>query len=88
MKNANKVNAQLADLSRIYHNAIPLNVIFDVCRAQSFEPVQEDGTPWAGLLCGREGRADIELTNTRKWLHLQWFKMEHTGRYEINAYIA
>lgn len=87
MKNQrNAANAALAILCRAYYDAIPLDALFAVARMVG-EPVQEDGTPWSGLLCGREGRAQFELATSRHCLNLQWYKME-SGRFEVNAYIS
>jgi hypothetical protein len=83
-----KAQSTLAALSSQYHGAIPLDAMFDACRAAGLNPVQEDGTPWAGVLCGREGRATIALADSRKCLQLSWHKMEVTGRYEVTAYIS
>jgi len=79
-------NNQLHTIGRTYYRAIPLSEIFQAARLVG-EPVQEDGTPWSGLLCGREGRAEIELNGSRLWLHLQWYRLE-SGNYEVNAYVS
>jgi hypothetical protein len=81
------VNAALYDLSKGYHDGIPLGAMFDVCRKAGLEPVCEDGTPWSGFLCGREGRAVIELKDCRKALTICWYKMP-SGRYEVTPYVA
>jgi hypothetical protein len=90
--NRNKANALLAAISRRYYDAIPLDALLDAARIVG-EPVQEDGTPWSGLLCGRTGRASIELAGSKAALQLQWYRMGAVvngtaARYEVNAYIS
>lgn len=80
------VTKRLNEICRTYHQTIPLNDLLDAVRPVG-EPVDVDGTPWAGLLCGRDGRTSIELKGSRRWLHVQWFKFD-TGRYEVNAYVS
>jgi len=102
-KTRQTVNEYLHAICKDYRNQIPLGDIFTALRRAGLVAVQEDGREWAGLLCGREGRAMIEvapvLTATRKpdglaftaadniALNLSWYKME-SGRYETNAYLA
>lgn len=91
-KNLKKVNNGLFDLSKTYHVAIPLNDAFDLLESHGFTPVQEDGTPWSGIFCGREGRAVIDLTYggilSRKCLVISWYKMDVSGKYEVTAYVS
>jgi len=66
--------------------------IFEVLEINNVIAVQEDGTPWSGILCGDDGNTSIELKIDDKlidnaMLILQWHKME-SGRYEINTYIS
>ena len=81
-----KANDQLHAVCAGYHPAIPLSKIFDAARIVG-EPIQEDGTPWTGILCGRNGGANIEIRGSKCRLHFQWYTME-SGRYEVVAYIA
>ena len=82
------INEYLYAVGRTYHAAIPLQAIFDVIAQHTGEQViQEDGTPWSGVLCGREGRATFEISNLRQALQLSWYKLE-SGSYEVTAYIA
>ncbi len=69
-----------------YYDAIPLSAMFDAARNVG-EPVQEDGEPWAGFLCGREGRASIDLRDSKLCLQVQWYAMP-SGRFEVNAYVS
>ena len=81
-----KANNQLHSICFGYHRTIPVSAIFEAARVVG-EPLQEDGAPWQGFLCGREGRADIDLEGSRLCLHFQWYRLE-SGNYEVNAYIA
>jgi hypothetical protein len=93
-----RMNKDLAEISRNYHRAIPLDDIFKSLKKEGVVPVQEDMTPWAGLLLGRDGRASIELVRSDEFgiyhpvanamLVLSWYKMEQTGNYEVNAYVS
>jgi len=83
-----QINGYLNSIGRVYHHAIPLGQIIEVIEAHAARRVvQEDGTPWSGFLCGREGRATLEIENTREALQLSWYKLE-SGRYEVTAYVA
>lgn len=61
---ARQANEQLYGLCRVYHKRIPLTAIFGIARLVG-EPIQEDGMPWSGILCGREGRASIDLQDSK-----------------------
>jgi hypothetical protein len=85
------VNAYLADVvGRKYWQHIPLDDIFAKLRENGLEPVQEDGTPWSGMLLGRDGRTNIELTTDgpKRFLSLSYHKMDVTGNYEVTAYVS
>lgn len=84
---SDKANDTLADISKKYWDVIPIQDIFNACRAQGLEPIQEDGMPWAGFLLGEEGRADIPLADSNKYLHISWYTMP-SGRYEVTPYIS
>ena len=80
------VGNALRTISAEYHHAIPIGKILDAARSQGFEPLQEDGTPWEGMLTGADGRTSIDLKGSKKALHVQWHKMP-SGKYEVNAYM-
>jgi hypothetical protein len=82
-------NIALASMDT-YHDCIPTTLLFGILRTNGFEPVQEDGTPWAGIFCGHEGRAVIDLAwagEVIRRLVFTWFKME-SGRFEIVGYVS
>jgi len=93
-----RMNTPLWEMSRQYHRSIPLDNIFMVLKKEGVVPVQEDWTPWAGLLLGREGRASIDLVKrapdgtyhpvVNAMLVLSWYKMEETDNYEVNVYVS
>lgn len=85
------VGNKLAEIGKTYWATIPLDKIFAAVRSAGYEPVDEDGEPWEGMLTGREGRAVIDLQKSGKpvkeALALQWYKME-SGKFEVNAYVS
>ena len=76
------VNADLFEISRKYHDAIPVADIADSLKANGF-----DAEPLDGIYCGREGRLH-EQVGPKTWILLTWFRMDHTNRYEINSYVS
>ena len=78
--------AALVQACKGYHAHLPLAAIFAATRRFA-EPVDVDGEPWAGFLCGHNGRATIDLAGTKQCLQVQWYRMP-SGRFEVNAYIA
>lgn len=83
-----KINERIATICSRFHDSIPMESIFLACKAHGYEPLQEDGTPWSGFLCGRDGKANIDLSNTDSMLVLCWHKFETTGRYEVVSYVS
>ncbi|RLG42606.1 MAG: hypothetical protein DRO05_00585 [Thermoproteota archaeon] len=88
-KERKKVNSLLYEVTRGWFRHIPLDSIFWALEQHGLKPVQEDGTPWAGFLCGAEGKTDIALQKDEKIiqeaLHLRWYR--HGMYYEITAYV-
>lgn len=85
-----KLNRELSKLGN-HFVSIPLDKIFEICRKHDASPVQEDGTPWSGLLCGNEGRATIELCDAegrthKQCLQLNWYRLE-SGSWEVVTYV-
>lgn len=84
-----RINRELTGMG-VYFPAVPLDLMFDICKRNGFTAVQEDGTPWTGVICGREARYSIELSDDHgsvtRYLHVTHCKMEVTGNYEIVAY--
>lgn len=74
-------------------DSIPLGGIFEAFEGRGVLVLQEDGTRWAGLLCGREGRVTFDLgpeegrVFSNAALVLMWHKFD-TGRYEVVAYVS
>jgi hypothetical protein len=87
--NVKKINSALHGMGN-YHDKIPLDKIFSACEAEGLVPVMEDGERWAGMLCGENSRAVIELARggkVKKYLSLSWYKMP-SGRYEVVSYVS
>ena len=94
------INNKLHKLTaNTYFDAIPLNLMNGVLAEKAMFMADEDGTPWSGFLCGREGRASFAIgyqdhTTTRTGmvemdkaaLTVTWYKMQ-SGRYEVVAYV-
>ena len=85
---AKKVNKALSALPT-YHDSIPFDSIRSLVETIGQTIVLDsDGTPLDGVLfCGREGRADFALKESKYALHLSWYRME-SGRYEIVSYVG
>lgn len=92
-----KANEAIAPFSSgVPHDKIPLNEMFAALKTVGIVAVQEDGTPWSGILAGQQGRANIELAVQGPGglslvdnadLVLTWYKHE-TGRYEVVVYVS
>lgn len=83
-----------------YYDAIPLKDMFDILDKYGIVALQEDNTPWSGMLTGRDGEATLPLApkdskNDKGFytpysnvgVHFSWYKME-SGRYEFIAYVS
>ena len=87
------LNKALYPLTTKYHDAIPLSEIFGILKDFGLIVIQEDGTPWAGLLCGNEECVNFDLKTTddqyveNACLAMSWYRMP-SGRYEVNCYVA
>jgi len=96
-----EINKDLSMLcSGKYHNIIPLKEIFDILENNNVIVLQEDNTPWEGLLCGEDAQANINIGAiwsgdgetyfvpcNNSYLVLSWHRMP-SGRYEINVYVS
>jgi len=84
---------ELVKISQDYYPHIPLRDIGLAAEHNGLALIDEDGSPWEGILTGREGRCTIELGDynshhpTGKQLQVQWYKMP-SGKYEINLYVS
>ena len=103
-KTRQTVNEYLHAICKDYRDKIPLGDIFAALRKAGLVAIQEDGRAWTGMLCGREGKAMIEVatvmsarTTPEHDLTFQpadnvalnlSWYKMETGRYETNAYLA
>ncbi len=82
-----------------YFPKIPLKEIFNILKESYILPVDESGEEWSGMLLGDRSHTSFDLViydnDTQEFvpisdsmLVLSWYKMEQTGRYEINAYLS
>jgi hypothetical protein len=81
-ENKNKANKELAELSRRYHNSIPLTDITSILDRNGF-----DSSGVEGIYTGRDGRSNDKV-GKNAYLTLSWHQMEETKRWEITAYIS
>jgi len=86
-----KVGNNFYKISRIRWNFIPVDDIESAVAEIGFHLIQEDGTPWSGIFCGREGSCHIQIANEEgnvpnTLISLQWYKIG--DRYEINLYLS
>lgn len=81
------INKELHSMGFEYYPEVPLSDIFAIVEKKAGMVVQEDGTPWSGLLCGDDGRAKFEVAGYKFLLHLTWHRMP-SGNYEIVAYVS
>lgn len=99
-----KINNEIFKLLKpTYFRRIPLGDIVAVLKKHHVVMLQEDNTEWAGLLCGEDERAVIELADedtflpigkvkmyvpyTNAMLILSWFRMP-SGNYEVLCYVS
>ena len=97
-----KANNKIHAITSGYHEKIPLSSIFDALTEIGVHAVQEDGSPWSGMLvggaeCGDERTRDqvinFELVRTSDGTHLNnslylsWCKMP-SGKYELTCYLS
>jgi hypothetical protein len=82
------VNKQLNALGKNYFSSIPLNLIFSIVEI-GFESkiIDEDGTPWSGLLLGNNSHTTFDIRDRKYVLFLSWYRMP-SGNYEIVAYVS
>lgn len=85
--NRRKIANGLREICKRYHERIPLGDILTVAKDSGLNPIQEDGTPWSGFLCGDTGEALIELDGVENLLVINWYRME-SGRFEVNVYLS
>lgn len=79
-------------LAPTHFKEIPLGDLFDSLKRHDCIVIQEDGTPWSGILCGREGTCLFRFTFEDELcenacLALQWYKMQ-SGKWEVTGYIT
>ena len=97
-----KANNKIYAVTSGFHDKIPIKDLFDALAEIGVHAVQEDGTPWSGMLiggaeCGDERTRDqvvhFDLVRTENGsplnnsLYLSWCKMP-SGKYEIVSYLS
>lgn len=72
-----------------YFDGVPIQEMLGIVERAGFGYDPDDGQM---ILCGREGRATVDLTvggePVEHALVFTWHKMDATGRYEIVAYVS
>jgi len=98
-----KINTQLRKSIQTYHPEIPLDEIEAILKQFGLLLLQEDYTPWSGMLIGADSQTTFELGYLESayekdgmtfyepienaGLLLSWYKMG-SGKYEIVTYVA
>jgi len=82
---------ELYEMGKKYHQNVPISQALDALKKHGLNGVDDDGSPWEGMLTGRDGRAHIDLADASgkvvNGMAIQWHKMD-SGRYEFNAYLT
>ena len=82
-----RINNNLSKIAT-YCAEVPLDEIFAAVEAEGCQVVDEAGDLWQGFVCGRQGRANLDVTGaTNTYLQIQWYQMP-SGNYEINCYVS
>lgn len=88
-----KINGRLNNtVNYTYHESIPMSLIVEALGTQGTWMIQEDETPWSGVICGTNGVATFRIANERGEItncrvFMSWYKMS-SGNYEIIAYVS
>lgn len=93
-----RINRKIYEQTNSLSNEIQLTTIDKILREDGFLLVNEDGTPWSGLLLGESSQCNIEvgsLSKVENEMHkieenmvvLSWYR-HTTGRIETTAYLS
>ena len=94
-----KINNRLLGLP-IYSQSIPLSDIFDILECFGYVPIMEDRTLWQGIICGENGRMQLQLafcdadtfgydvlTTIDNSIIITWYRMQ-SGNWEVMSYVV
>lgn len=77
-----------------YYSSVtdPINDADDALMKLGYKLVNEDGTDFGGFFTGANGRASIDIGDSKgvmldNYLQVQWHKMP-SGKYEVNMYLS
>jgi len=85
----NRINKEFSKSIASYEAEIPMDKICDIVKEHEHKVVDEAGEEWSGIFCGETGQMKAEITGHYSyWLHLSWYKMPHSGNYEIVVYVS
>jgi hypothetical protein len=94
-KDKTKIQKGLYQISKRYSSYIPVDEIEVVLNFSGYHLIQEDGTPWSGIFCGRIGSCHLQIADKdgnvpNHLVCLQWYKQEKVSghSYEINCYLS
>ena len=80
--NVPKINRELAKISQIHWQSIPLDDIYNIVEKYAGK-IDQDNRPL--ILCADNSSCSIPIANiSRKHLQLAWYRMS-SGKYEVNA---
>lgn len=71
------VNRELSDLSKVYHEHLPIREIDDILVLYGFNPTEP------AIYCGADGQTHESVGHGK---FLSWHRME-SGRFEVIAYL-
>lgn len=96
-----KVSAKLYEIGKIRYDRIPLDAIAKALKAGHLEMIQEDGTPWSGLISlPYEKSVTIQIDlyyhnpdpKSLGWLSKSMLILNlyrfNSGRIEVNTYVS
>jgi hypothetical protein len=100
----NRMNKKIHSFTKGLQVGVRIDEMFEAIKEEGAIPIQEDGTPWAGMLIGggecgsdqaREQRASIELVIEVDDVFFPATSMLHltwcqspSGKYEVVAYVG
>jgi len=95
-KERRNIQKVLYELSRNKHISLPIAEVEAVLNLNGFHLIQEDGTPFSGWFCGREGSCHLQFANEegnvpKSLIAFQWYIHESntfTKKYEVNLYLS
>jgi hypothetical protein len=80
-KHRKQANNDFYEMSRVYHQSIPLSDIIEILVRHGFDP---EGVH--GIYTGRDGSSHDQVGD-KTWMSMTWHRMD-SGRWEVNIYLS